>query len=112
MPPMEAADTAGAPSGVECTLSNYSIRPVYYGHEFSVEKLDQSRWVPVPAPDNLRFELSIAVVQPLSSVKILYPTSLFTEPSGAGSYRIVQTVWTGTPATAKKHALYCEFIVE
>lgn len=99
------------PSGIQCKLTNYSIRPVYYGTRFSVEKWVEDRWEEVPAPENLRFNLGISVVMPFSSADEFYPTSLFTETSGSGVYRIVLNTWAGDSRQAKQHALYCKFTV-
>jgi hypothetical protein len=97
------------PTGIQCNLANYSIRPVYYGARFSVEKWVEDRWEEVPAPEDLRFTLGILVVKPFSSTELFYPASLFTETTGGGAYRIVQDVWMGDSRTAKRHELYCEF---
>jgi hypothetical protein len=99
------------PTGVKCKLTNYSIRPVYYGARFSIEKWVEDRWEEVPAPEDLRFTLGISVVRPFSSVELFYPASLFTESSGDGVYRIVQNIWVGDSQNAKKYALFCKFTV-
>jgi hypothetical protein len=98
-------------AGIKCKLTNYSIRPVYYEARFSIEKWVEDRWEEVPTPEDLRFSLGIEIVRPFSSVELFYPTSLFTESSGDGEYRIVQNVWVGDSQNAKKHALYCKFTV-
>jgi hypothetical protein len=99
------------PAGIKCKLTNYAIRPVYYGARFSVEKWVEDRWEEMPAPEGLRFSLGISVVWPFSSVELFYPASLFTESSGDGLYRVVLNVWVGYPQNAKEHPLYCEFTV-
>lgn len=99
------------PAGIKCKFTNYSIRPIYYGARFSVEKWVEDRWEEVPAAENLRFTLGISVVMPFTSEDEFYPTSLFTETSGSGGYRIVQDVWVGDSKNAKEHALYCKFTV-
>lgn len=103
--------TTAEPTGIKCKLTNYSIRPVYYGAYFSVEKWEGDRWEDVPAPEDLRFTLGILVVKPFSSTELFYPTGLFTGTTGGGAYRIVQEVWVGDSRTAKRHELYCDFTI-
>jgi hypothetical protein len=109
--PTPGSALATDPAGIKCKLTNYSIRPVYYGARFSVEKWVEDRWEEVPTPEGLRFTLGIAVVRPFSSVELFYPASLFSESSGDGLYRIMQDVWVGDSRNARKHALYCQFTV-
>ena len=54
------------PEGITCKLTNYSIRPVYYGALFSIEKWVEDRWEELPVPEDLRFHLGISVVKPFS----------------------------------------------
>ncbi len=107
----ESAITTGLP-GIKCKLTNYSVRPVDYGTDFSIEKWVEDRWEPVPVPEGFRFALGISVVMPFSSSELIYPTGWFTQSSGDGLYRIVQNVWVGDAKNANKHALYREFSVE
>lgn len=100
----------GTPT-IECTLRNCSLRPIYYGHDFQVERWVDDRWETVKASQNFRYLLSIAMVWPLSSKSIPYPISLYADFSEDGLYRIVQTVWTGEAKNAIKYPLYCEFTV-
>jgi hypothetical protein len=96
-------------AGLQCKLANYSIRPVYYGAQFSVEKWVADRWEELPAPEGLRFELGINNLRPFSSVERFYPTGLFTANSGEGLYRIKQNIWVGEHQKANEQALYCQF---
>jgi hypothetical protein len=99
------------PAGIKCKLTNYAIRPVYYGARFSVEKWVEDRWEEMPAPEGLRFDLGISIVRAFSSIELFYPASLFTGSSGDGLYRIRQNVWAGDAKNAAEHPLYCEFTV-
>jgi hypothetical protein len=99
------------PAGIKCKLTNYAIRPVYYGVRFSVEKWVEDRWEEMPWPEGLHFSLGISVVWPFSPVELFYPASLFTASSGDGLYRIIQNIWVGDAKNATEHALYCEFTV-
>ena len=98
------------PDETKCEFSNYSIRPVYYGSRFSVEKWENDGWDALSWPEGLRYDLGISMIRPFSTVERKYPTSLFAENHGAGLYRIVQDVWVGDNQNAARQ-VYCEFTI-
>jgi hypothetical protein len=107
----ESANTTGLP-GLKCKLTNYSIRQMEYGDEFTIEKRVADRWEPLPVPRGFAFSLTIAKVDPFSSVELFYSTGWFAHNSGDGLYRVVQYVWFGDSRNAPGHPLYCEFTIE
>ena len=96
-------------ASIPCTFHNRTIRAIQYGESFTVEHFVDSRWIIVNGSDvDIRFQLGLHTLRPLSSVEITFPVFVYSSFYDAGDYRIVLQAKSGEDT----FTIYCPFSVK
>ena len=100
---------------IEFTIKNNTLRMVYFGAFFQLEKwnADSGTWdIYDDKPDEPKlFDMWLGEALPLSPKEIYYSLWMYSDHFENGLYRIVQVVSYGKPYGSKDITLYGEFTI-
>jgi hypothetical protein len=106
------ADDEVYPFGIDsitCTFSNRTILTIQYGDPFTIEQFVDGQWISVNNSDvDIRFELGLHTLKPLSSEKIAFPVSVYSSFDEVGAYRVELQGKAGKGT----FTIYCPFSVK